>query len=277
MIGLNTGAITGTGAARLVMFGTYNAAGGLHFAFTDGSVDIGGCGLMVKGGHNYVVQPSGSQYQIKIDNQPQPLLLTLGADGKIAAPASQQITGQKIVGYFVETNLKTGASTRTPDYGPDTETCKVGTLTPGPATAPDQGFMAAVSGALDIMGTLFGGGSDSSAPKQFLLAPGPRLVGTYTSAGGLKIQFEDANAVIDCAQAHVMAEYDVLNKGGVATIAVKNGSSPFGLALQSNGGLTGAGSATINGKLMTAADSDGNPILTPTSASCTLGTLTASK
>jgi hypothetical protein len=277
LIGLNTDALTGAGAARLVVFGTYNAAGGLHFTFSDGSVDIGGCGQMVQGGHNYVIQPSGSQYQIKIDNQPAPILLTLGADGKIAAPAVQQITGQKIVGYFVETNLKTGASTRTPNYGPDTESCKVGTLTPGPATAPDQGLMADLSGALDLMGSLFGGSSDTSAPKQFLLAPGPRIVGAYASTGGLKIQFQDANAVIDCAQAHVMAEYDVSNHGGAATIAVKNGSSPFSLTLQSNGTLTGAGSATINGKLMTALDSDGNPILTPTSATCTLGTLTASK
>jgi len=73
---------------------------------------------MVQGGHNYAIQPAGSQYQIKIDNQPQPLVVTLEADGKIAAPAVQQITGQKIVGYFVETNRKTGASTRTPQYGP---------------------------------------------------------------------------------------------------------------------------------------------------------------
>ena len=277
LIGLNTDALTGPGVTGLVMFGTYNAAGGLHFIFADGSVNIGGCGQMVQGGHNYVVQPSGSQYQIKIDNQAAPFVITLEADGKIAAPAVQQITGQKIVGYFVETNLKTGASTRTPNYGPDTESCKVGTLTPGPATEPDQGLMADLSGALDMMGSLFGGSSDSSAPRQFLLAPGPRFVGTYASPGGLKIQFQDANAVIDCAQAHVMAEYDVSNHGGVATIAVKNASAPFSLMLQSNGKLTGAGSATINGKLMTAVDSNGNPILTPTSASCTLGTLTASK
>lgn len=277
LLGFNPGAMSGSVGARLDMFGTYNAAGGLHFAFSDGSVDIGGCGQMVQGGHGYVVQPSGSQYQIKIDNQPQPVLLTLGASGKIAAPATQDITGQKIVGYFVETNLKTGASTRTPNYGPDTEHCSLGTLTPGPATAPDQGLMADLSGALSIMGTLFGGGSDSSAPKQFLLAPGPRLVGAYASPGGLKIQFSDANAVIDCAQAHVMAEYDVANLTGIVTIAVKNGGAPFSLALQSSGTLTGAGSATINGKLMTALDSDGNPVLTPTRATCAVGTMAAAK
>jgi hypothetical protein len=277
LIGLSPGAMNGSRVTGLVMFGVYNASSGLHFTFGDGSVDIGGCGQMVQGGHNYVVQPSGSQYQIKIDNQPQPLVVTLGADGKIAAPAVQQITGQKIVSYFVETNLKTGASTRTPQYGPDTESCKVGTLSPGPATAPDQGMMGDLTSALSLMPSLFGGDSSSSAPKQFLLAPGPRLVGGYVSPGGLKIQFQDANTIIDCAQAHVMAEYDVANQAGTVTIAVKNGNAPFGLTLQSSGALVGVGSATINGKLMTAVDSDGNPILTPTSASCALGTMAPAK
>jgi hypothetical protein len=274
MLGVNLSAMTSQGVSgRLIMFGAYNAASGLHFTFSDASVDIGGCGQMVQGGHNYSIQPSGSQYQIKIDNQPQPLVVTLGTSGKIAAPATQDITGQKITGYFVETNLKTGASTRTPQYGPDTESCKIGALVPGPATAPDQGVMADLSGAISMMGSLFGGDADSSAPRQLLLAPGPRMAGTYTSAGGLKIQFQDAGAVIDCAQAHVSVQYDVSNQAGAATIAVKNGSTPFRLTLQSNGTLTGAGTATINGKLMTALDGDGNPILTPTSATCALGTL----
>ncbi len=278
LLGVNLGAMTSPGSSgRLIMFGAYNAASGLHFTFSDGSVDIGGCGQMVQGGHNYAIQPSGSQYQIKIDNQPQPLVVTLEADGKIAAPAVQQITGQKITGYFVETNRKTGASTRTPQYGPDSETCKLGSLTPGPATAPDQGMMADLSGAISMMGSLFGGDADSSAPKQLLLAPGPRIAGTYTSGGGLKIQFQDAGAVIDCAQAHVSAQYDVSNRAGAATIAVKNGSTPFSLTLQPNGTLTGAGTATINGKLMTALDGDGNPILTPTSATCALGSLATAK
>ncbi len=58
---------------------------------------------------------------------------------------------------------------------------------------------------------------------------------------------------------------------------MKNGNTPFSLTLQSNGALTGAGTATINGKLMTALDGDGNPILTPTSATCAMGTLAPAK
>ena len=77
-------------------------------------------------------------------------------------------------------------------------------------------MIADLSGAISMMGSLFGGDTDSSAPKQLLLAPGPRMAGTYTSAGGLKIQFQDAGAVIDCAQAHVSVQYDVSNRAGAA-------------------------------------------------------------
>jgi hypothetical protein len=277
MIGVNTDALTGSGVTGLVIFGTYNSASGLRFNFGDGNVDIGNCGQMVQGGHTYTVGAAGGKLAIKINNQPQQLLVSLGTDEKITGPVAQQITGQKITGYEVVTNLKTGASTRNPIYGPDTENCKVGTLSPGPATAPDQGLLADFGNALTAAAELAGMAPASSEPKLDLISPGPRMVGVYTGSGGLKIQFQDANAVIDCAQAHVMVPYDVSLQGGAVTITVKNGTSPFNLTWQANGSLAGAGSATINGKLMTGMDDSGTPILAPASASCTVGTLAAAK
>lgn len=274
MIGINTDALTGRAAAGLVMFGLYKATSGLTFAFGDGNVDIASCGKMVQGGHNYTVEPSGSQYSITIKNQPRDLHLTLGVNGKITGPVAQDITGQQITGYEVVTNLKTGASTRNPIYGAITAHCNVGTLTPGPPTAPDQGLIADLSGAVSM---ILGAGSDSSAQQQVLLAPGPRLVGTYAGAGGMKIQFQDAGAVIDCAQAHVMAAYDIANAGGAVKIALKNGTLPISLTLTSGGTLMGTGTTAVNGKLMTGLDGDGNPVLTPTSANCSLGTLAAAR
>ncbi len=274
MIGINTGALTSSGVNGLVLFGSYKASSGLTFAFGDGSVGIASCGKMVQGDHNYTIKPSGSQYSITITNQPQDLHLTLGVNGKIAGPAAQDITGQQITGYEVVTNLKTGASTRNPVYGPITVHCDVGMLTPGPPAAPDQGLIANLSGAVSM---ILGTGSDSSAPQQNLLAPGPRMVGTFASAGGLKIAFDDAGAILDCAKAHVKAAYDVANAGGVVKIAVKNSGSPIGLTLTSGGTLTGAGTASVNGKLMTGLDGDGNPVLTPTSASCPMNTLAPAK
>jgi len=277
LIGINLDAMTSPGKTGLVLYGTYNGTAGLHFDFSDANVDIGGCGQMVKGVHGYSLGVAGGALAIKIDNQPQPLAMSLGADKKMAGPAMQQITGQKVVGYYVETNLKTGASTRTPNYGPDTENCKVGSLTPGPATAPDQGFLATLGNALSDAEVLAGMAPASSASQQNLIAPGPRMAGVFKSETGLKIQFQDASAVIDCAQAHVVALYDVSIKGGAANITVKNGASPILLTLQANGSLTGTGSTTVNGKLMTGVDDSGNPILAPTSASCPMDTLAASQ
>ena len=277
LIGINTDAMTSSGVTGPVMFGTYKAASGLTFAFSDGGVDISGCGSMVQGGHSVSIQPSGNTLLLKIGNQPQPLQMTLGADGKLTGPASQDITGQKIVGYIVTTNLKTGASTRNPNYGADTEHCNVGTLLPGPPSAPPQGVVSTIFGAFAAAGALVGANSQSDVPQTVMIAPGPRMVGTFASAGGLKIQFDDGGAVIDCAQAHVAAKYSVAIAAGSIRATVQNGTSPFTLALGANGALGGAGTITVNGKLMTALDSNSDPILTPTSASCPVDTLVAAK
>jgi hypothetical protein len=277
LIGINTDAMTSSGVTGPVMFGSYKAANGLTFAFSDGGVDISGCGSMVQGGHSVTIQPSGNTLLLKIGNQPQPLQMTLGADGKLTGPASQDITGQKIVGYIVTTNLKTGASTKQPNYGPDTEHCNVGTLLPGPPSAPPQGAVSTIFGAIAAAGALVGANSQGDVPQTVMISPGPRMVGTFASSGGLKIQFDDGGAVIDCAQAHVAAKYSVAIAAGSIRTTVQNGSSPFTLALGANGVLGGAGTATVNGKLMTALDSSSDPILTPTSATCPVGTLTAAK
>ena len=208
------------------MYGTYKASNGLTFAFGDGGVDISGCGSMVQGGHTITIQPSGSTLLLKIANQPQALQMTLGADGKLTGPAAQDITGQKITSYEVVTNLKTGASTRNPIYGPDTEHCNIGTLLPGPATEPDQGFIADLSGVLSI---LSGSVSDNSSTHPLRSSPGPRMAGTFASAGGLKIQFSDGGAIIDCAQAHVPAKYSVAISAGSIRATVQNGSFPVHL------------------------------------------------
>ena len=277
LAGISPGALTNTSAAGPVMFGSYKAASGLTFTFSDGGVDISGCGKMVQGSHGVAMQPSGGTLALKISNQPQALQMILGADGKLVGPAAQDITGQKIIGYFVETNLKTGASTRNPSYGPDTEHCNVGTLLPGAATIPDEGMVADLGGALSMIGSVLGTSSPSDEPKVVKIAPGPRMVGTFASAGGLKIQFDDGYAVIDCAQAHVKVQYSVAYPAGSMRVTVQNGGSPLALTLGANGALSGSGTTTVNGKLMTALNANGDPILTPTSASCPVGTLTAAK
>jgi len=279
MIGIDLSALTATGKSGLMVLGTFRSSSGLAFDFSDSGLDISNCGKMVQGGHSYTINASGGKYVINVGNQPQSFVITLGTDGKAAGPAAEDITGQQVTGYEVTTNVKTGAEVgRTPIYGPITVHCNIGALAPGPAVAVDAGLPSSSgSPVLSALGSVLGTMAGESGPAQLSLPPGPRMAGVFTGSGGLKIQFNDGNAVIDCAQAHVLAPYDVSLQGGNAVVAVKNGTSPFNLIVQANGSISGSGTTTVNGKLMTAMDDNANPIFAPTSASCPVGTLTAAK
>ncbi|HVN92593.1 MAG TPA: hypothetical protein VMT38_02805 [Terracidiphilus sp.] len=282
LMGIDLGALTASGKTGLVVLGTFKSSSGLTFTFADGSVDIGNCGKMVQGAHNYTVSVSGEKWTIHVDNQPEAFVVTLGPDGTAVGPAAETITGQRVTGYEVVTNTRTGVQvSRTPVYGPITEHCTVGTLKPGPGVILDAGLSTTGSGVLSALGTVLStmaGDPSSNDPNQFTIAPGPRVTGAFTSKGGLKIQFNDGNAVIDCAQAHVLARYDVSLQGGVAVVSVKSaGTNPFSLSLQSDGAFGVSQPVTVNGKLMTAMDDNANPIFTPTTATCAAGTLVAAK
>ena len=274
MMGVNLSTLGHSYKAGLVIFGTYTAASGLSFGFSDSNVNIGGCGRMVQGAHNYAVTAAGGKYTLNIANTPQPLVVTLGADGKIAGPAAQDITGQQVTGYHVVTNLRTGMEvSRTPIYGPITVHCNVGTLKPGPPTDPSPASASVASGILTVMQNLTGTES-STAQQQQLLPPGPRMAGAFGGAGGLRIQFSDANAVIDCAQAHVKIPYDVANQEGGAVIRLQNGSNPFSLRVQSDGSLATTGTVIVNGKLMIGMRGS-DPVFKPTTATCSGNALVA--
>ncbi len=282
MMGLDLSALTGPGKAGLVVLGTFKSSSGLTFTFADGNVDIGNCGKMVQGAHNYTVGASGGRWSINIANQPQAFVVTLGLDGKAAGPVADDIIGQQITGYEVVTNQRTGAVvSRTPVYGPITEHCSIGALAPGPAVILDAGLSTSGSSVLSALGTVLStlaGDASSNDPNQFTVPPGPRMAGLFTNSSGLKIQFNDGNAVIDCAQAHVLARYDVSLQGGAAVVSLKSdGTNPFTLSVHSDGSLDLSQPLMVNGKLMTAMDDNANPIFTPTSATCNAGALLAAK
>jgi hypothetical protein len=275
-MGIDLSALTGSAKPGLIILGTYTASSGLFFAFDDRGVNIGSCGQMVQGTHSYSVSASGGKYAINIANQPQALLLTLGSDGKASGPASQDITGQKITGYDVTTNIKTGVVvSKTPIYAPITVHCSVGSLTPGSALAVDPGLPSSAPTMLSALGTVLDTMSGNT-PQQLMLPPGPRMAGVFTGAGGMKIQFNDGSAIVDCAQAHILTPYSVSFQAGNAIVTVNNGSNPFKLVVQADGKLSGSGTTTVNGKLMTAL-SGADPVFAPTSASCPLNTLTEAK
>jgi hypothetical protein len=287
MMGLDLSGLTGPGKSGLVMLGSFTASSKLTFTFADASVDIGNCGKMVQGAHNYTVGISGGRWAINIANQPQAFIVTLGPDGTAAGPAAEVITGQQVTGYEVVTNRKTGAVvSRTPTYGPVTEHCSIGSVKPGPNVVLDSGLpsgggLIGGSPVLSALGSVLGtmaGDAPANNPNQFTVPPGPRMAGVFTSSGGLKIQFNDGSAVIDCAQAHVLALYGVSLQGGGAVVSLKSGgTNPFSLNIHSDGSLALSQPVTVNGKLMTAMDDNANPIFAPTSATCNAGTLVAAK
>lgn len=276
-MGFDLSALGGSAKPGLVILGTYTASSGLFFAFDHKSVNIGTCGQMVQGFHNYSVSVSGGKYVINIANQPQALVLTLGLDGKASGPVAQDITGQKITAYEVRKNINTGVIvSKTPIYGPITVHCNVGTLTPGDAVAVDPGLPSSTPGVVSAIGTVLDSLSGNGLPKQLMLPPGPRMAGAFTSPGGMKIQFNDGSAIVDCAQAHILTQYSVSGLGGAGSVAVTNGSNPINLKVQPDGTLSGSGTTTVNGQLMTAL-SGADPVFASTSASCPLNMLTAAK
>jgi hypothetical protein len=120
------------------------------------------------------------------------------------------------------------------------------------------------------MTTVLGGERSKAANT----APGLRLAGSYVAPGGLKIEFRDDSATVECGEAHVSEAYSVRDSGGQFTVKVQNGGVPFELALQPNGALVGSGTVNVSGRVVTGSSGD-EITYAPRNASCTVGTLNA--
>jgi hypothetical protein len=218
---------------------------------------------------------------IQIDSQPQPIQVALGADGKIAGPATVAIAGQAILGYSdgiaetkdTRTNQVVPGTVRpyhNPIYDAKTVNCGVSAMSPGKIDPPDTAAFLATGTNPAVM--LF----PDAATVQRSEVPGARMLGTYAGAGGLKIQFQATGAIIDCSQAHVASMYSVASTASGAAVVLKNGSSPIILALQPNGALAGAGTVKVDGRLVSGQNSSGY-VFTPISGSCAVGALALAK
>jgi len=271
---LSRGSATSTPGLRLT--GSYKSSSGFILDFNDDAVAISGCSQMVSANHNYTVQPHGNQFAVNIDNQSQSFLVALGADGKIVGPPTVTISGQVITGYNdgvagmknTATNTPVPGTVRAvhdPIYAPRTANCGVGSMSPGQIDPP------AGAAFMDVGMMMF---PDTQTAQQ-KEAPGARMLGTFAGAGGLKIEFQSTGAVIDCAQAHVVAQYQVVSAPSGVTITFKN-ASPFTLSLQPNGTLSGTGSAKIDGRLVSGQNGSAFTF-TQISASCAIGTLSVTK
>jgi hypothetical protein len=136
----------------------------------------------------------------------------------------------------------------------------------------DDGFLASLSGVIDAIGSMAGDADSTKAVQDKALASGPRIIGTYLSPGGMRLQFISSKVVIDCQQAHVGVPYQVAIAPAGVLITVKDASAPLALLLQSNTSLMGSGNVTVNGRLLAGFDANNQPSFTPTSATCALST-----
>jgi hypothetical protein len=132
-----------------------------------------------------------------------------------------------------------------------------------------RGETGSVSGVL----TQVLGSKDSKSKNT---TPGLRLNGTYSASGGLKIEFRDDSATLECGESFSSEGYSILPESGQFLVTFQNNTGPLSLVLQPNGALTGSGDVDVAGRRAIQGDGGGIDYLSR-NARCALGTLEASK
>jgi hypothetical protein len=262
--------LTGPGKAGVVLSGLYkNPATVITLTFGEGQASIGGCGKLVDDSRNYTIDKRPGSTRITLDNEPNPIVMTMRPDGGLTGPGLIDVKGRIIVGYFTDTHYHNGVATgttRTPDYRPAMARCVIGSfvMPPVPRPAPDSAQSANDSGMMGIIGGL----ANTIAPGNGEV--GLRMTGKY-SGGRLLLDFTGNSLVLDCGQAHVRQPYTVENTPNAFLNHVQNSGGPFVLALQPDNSLRGAGSTSVNGRLVTGMNGD-DVAFAPHSETCEVGT-----
>jgi hypothetical protein len=234
----------------------------------NGAAVLSKCGTLVEGTRTYTLRKSGAATQIAVDNEPDPIVLTLRSDGSLSGPGNIQVKGSIISGYHnVTTCTREGTpyascgTTSTPIYAASMQRCTVSQLAPQPAPPPPP----KPTGLVGQVGDLFGTGDPVATIYGF------RMIGPYASSNGMQLAFDNGYVTLDCGQAHVNAPYTVDNTASGFVIHVQNGGGAFLLGVAPDTTLRGSGSTTVNGRLVSAVNGD-NVNFTPHSESCSVGT-----
>jgi hypothetical protein len=280
MVGMDITKAFGLHAAGVTMGGLYRSPATVTTVLFEGSsAHIGDCGELVADGHSYHIQKDGRTVEITIQNEPSPIHMFLRADGSLTGPGIVDVKGRIITGYFVNTHTHYGrdcpdgcsSTTRTPNYAPRIERCNIATHLnpPTPAQISAASNAASQLQNLPIVGGLLGM-ANTIAPAS---APGVRMIGEYSSRGGLKLDFGGDAVILDCGQAHVKAPYTVENAPSNFLVHVQNSGGPFTLVVEADNALRGSGSTTVNGRLVSGM-SGADVTFTPHSETCNVGTFT---
>jgi hypothetical protein len=159
-------------------------------------------------------------------------------------------------------NWAPSATFQRPRTVPKTERCTVGTLPAGSESIKTSTILTQVLG--------------SKASKSANSAPGLRLNGRYEVPGGLKIEFRDDSATLECGESFNSEGYEVVRENGQMIVKFQNNTGPLSLVLQPNNTLTGSGIIDVTGRKAIQA-AGGGVDYTPRNARCSLGTMEAAK
>ncbi|HEY5404789.1 MAG TPA: hypothetical protein VIK24_18085 [Pyrinomonadaceae bacterium] len=257
--------LMGPGIAGVILRGVHknpNTVTTLNFG--EDSVALDGCGKLDGDVRNYKIEKRSGLVRITVDNEPNPIVLTMRPDGGLTGPGLIDVKGHVIVGYFTTTHYENGVATgttRAPDYRPAMGRCVIGSLVapanPKPVSPAQSVDDSSPIGVLTgVLGTL---GPDAGEV-------GLRMTGQY-GGGQMLLDFRGNSLVIDCGLAHVRQPYSVENTSNALLVHVKNSAGPFTLVVQPDNSLRGSGGTTINGRLVTGM-SGNNVTFAPVSETC---------
>lgn len=291
----------------LRLTGLYTA-GNFALRFQQDNVAVG-CGTLIEQSYPYRIERSASQIAVTVPITPKPLLLSF-RDGKLLGPGPIEVAGRVVIGgavdhastsYEMQTQTTTAqrqidaadvgnyamgevhqngmeysvneqtsstnwAPTTQHHYqvptAPKTERCTVAALPPAAANVSISGALTQVLG--------------SKGSKSANIAPGLRLNGTYAAPDGLKIEFRDDSATLQCGESFNSEAYELRWGGSQLVVHFENSTGPLSLVLQPNGSLTGSGEVEVAGRRAVNGAGGGIDYL-PRNARCSVGTLQASK
>lgn len=288
LLGFKPEDLTGPGIAGVVLAGLYkNPATTATLGFGPGNVTINGCGKLVSEGHGYTIEKRpGAAFRVNVANEPAPIHLSERQGGGLVGPGPVDVKGSIIVGYHTVTstlyvngapaagqgyycNGPCQTTSQVPDYAPKIERCVIGGLAAPPpvrATAPAPPSQAESSGLMGMLTSVINTG-EASWPA----VPGLRMTGSYE--GRMLAEFTPASVIVDCGEAHVRLPYEVQETAEGFAVHVDNASGgAFTLAVAPDGSLHGAGSTTINGRLVSGMKGD-DVEFRPHSETCEVGVL----
>ena len=254
----------------LRMGGAFPKSGstGVDLKFYAAQVVVG-CQDLAPQAYQYSVAVKNAQAVITIPLQPQPLVLQMRPDGRLAGPAALDIAGKVQVGTQMGTRTWSDGRTEPisrPVYEPRTRRCTATLLT---SSGPSPDPVTLNTGGTMIVGLFMGpGGNKPPKPSP----PGLRLAGEYGTQAGFDLEFRSEGVIVGCGEVAILRQYQVAATPNGVLLTVQHGAAPFTLTLGADGKLSGSGSVQVDGRQVTNVV-EGKVTYAPRSATCTMGVL----